>query len=49
LTHQDSGDFKGCGYVTFWEPSAADVAVKLNGQPLLGRPVRIDWDAGGKF
>jgi nucleolin len=48
LTHQNSGEFKGCGYVTFWETSAADSAIKLNGQVLLGRPIKIDWDAGGK-
>ena len=48
LTHQNSGEFKGCGYVTFWETGAADAAVKLNGQVLLGRPIKIDWDAGGK-
>jgi nucleolin len=48
LTHVDSGDFKGCGYVEFWDTEAADKAVLLNGTPLLGRPIRIDWDSGGK-
>jgi nucleolin len=48
LTHMDSGDFKGCGYVEFVDGDVADKAVLLNGSKLLGRPVRIDWEAGGK-
>mmetsp|Transcript_44628 Transcript_44628/g.100773 ORF Transcript_44628/g.100773 Transcript_44628/m.100773 type:complete len:330 (-) Transcript_44628:202-1191(-) len=48
LTHADSGDFKGVGYVEFWDSDTADKAVLLNGKGLLGRPIRIDWDAGGR-
>lgn len=48
LTHADSGDFKGCGYVEFWDTESADKAVLLNGTTLLKRPIRIDWDSGGK-
>ena len=48
LTHMDSGEFKGCGYVEFWEGGAAEAAVKFNGKPLKGRPIRLDWDAGGR-
>ena len=48
LTHQDTGNFKGQGYVEFWESSTADQAILLNGQLLVGRPVKLDWDAGGR-
>ena len=48
LTHQDTGNFKGQGYAEFWESSAADAAIELNGQLLCGRPVKLDWDAGGR-
>lgn len=43
LYHQDSGDFKGCGYVDFWNTEACEKAATLNGKTLLGRPIRIDW------
>lgn len=43
LHHQDTGDFKGCGYVEFWNSEACDKAATLNGKSLLGRPIRIDW------
>ncbi|KAL7552893.1 hypothetical protein ACHAWF_017367 [Thalassiosira exigua] len=43
LYHQDSGDFKGCGYAEFWKAEACDKAASLNGKDLLGRPIRIDW------
>ena len=43
LYHQDSGDFKGCGYVDFWNTTACEKAATLNGKNLLGRPIRIDW------
>jgi RNA recognition motif-containing protein len=48
LTHQDTGNFKGQGYAEFCESSAADAAIELNGQLLCGRPVKLDWDAGGR-
>lgn len=43
LYHQESGDFKGCGYVDFWNTEACEKAATLNGKTLLGRPIRIDW------
>jgi nucleolin len=43
LHHKDSGDFKGVGYVEFWNTDACDKAATLNGKNLLGRPIRIDW------
>ena len=43
LTHKDSGDFKGCGYVEFADTETADKAFLLDGSMLLGRPIRIDW------
>ncbi|GMH66993.1 hypothetical protein TL16_g04562 [Triparma laevis f. inornata] len=43
LHHKDSGDFKGVGYVEFWNTEACDKAATLNGKNLLGRPIRIDW------
>mmetsp|Transcript_15364 Transcript_15364/g.21402 ORF Transcript_15364/g.21402 Transcript_15364/m.21402 type:complete len:350 (-) Transcript_15364:196-1245(-) len=43
LHHKDSGDFKGVGFVEFWNTEACDKAATLNGKNLLGRPIRIDW------
>jgi nucleolin len=43
LSHHDSGDFKGCGFVEFWTSEACDKGATLNGKKLLGRPIRIDW------
>jgi len=43
LHHQDSGDFKGCGYVEFWNTDACEKGATLNGKNLMERPIRIDW------
>lgn len=43
LHHRDSGDFKGCGYVEFWNSEACEKGATLNGKTLMGRPIRIDW------
>ncbi|CAB9528259.1 Splicing factor 3B subunit 4 [Seminavis robusta] len=43
LSHKETGDFKGCGFVEFWNSEACDKAATLNGKNLLGRPIRIDW------
>jgi RNA recognition motif-containing protein len=43
LHHIDSGDFKGCGFVEFWNTEACEKGAALNGKNLLGRPIRIDW------
>jgi len=48
LTHKESGDFKGCGYVEFWDTEAASKGIELNGTKLVGRSLRIDWDGGGR-
>jgi len=43
LHHKDSGDFKGVGFVEFWNTEACERGATLNGKNLLGRPIRIDW------
>ena len=43
IHHKDSGDFKGVGFVEFWNTEACEKAATLNGKNLLGRPIRIDW------
>jgi len=43
LHHQDSGDFKGCGYIEFWNTKACEMGATLNGKTILGRPIRLDW------
>ena len=40
---RDSGRPKGFAFITFENPADADAALKdLNGQDLLGRPMRVD-------
>eukprot|EP00533_Pseudo-nitzschia_delicatissima_P000154 CAMPEP_0116084472 /NCGR_PEP_ID=MMETSP0327-20121206/3819_1 /TAXON_ID=44447 /ORGANISM="Pseudo-nitzschia delicatissima, Strain B596" /LENGTH=342 /DNA_ID=CAMNT_0003575417 /DNA_START=68 /DNA_END=1093 /DNA_ORIENTATION=+ len=41
LHHKDSGDFKGVGFVEFWNTEACERGATLNGKNLLGRPIRI--------
>jgi len=43
LTHKDTGEFRGCGYIQFATTEAADKAKLLDGQMLIKRPIRIDW------
>jgi nucleolin len=43
LTDRDSGDFKGCGFIDFTTTEAVDAFVKLNGNDLMGRNIRIDY------
>lgn len=43
LTDRDSGDFKGCGFVEFYDTADVDAFVKKNGEDLLGRSIRIDY------
>jgi nucleolin len=43
LTDRDSGDFKGCGFVEFYDSGSVDNFVKKNGKELMGRPIRIDY------
>lgn len=43
LTHKDTGEFRGCGYVQFARTEDADKGRLLDGQVLMGRPIKIDW------
>ena len=44
VTHKDSGEFKGCGYLLFYSPEDADTAMeKLDGAELCGRKIRLDY------
>lgn len=43
LTHKDTGDFRGCGFIQFATSEAADKAMALNGKEIMGRPIRLDW------
>jgi len=44
LTDRDSGDFKGCGFLTFDSTDAADKACEeYAGKDLMGRSIKIDW------
>ena len=43
VTHKDTGDFKGCGYLQFHSVDQADAAVELTGTKLHGRPIRLDY------
>jgi len=45
LTDRETGDFKGCGFVDFWNSEDLDKFVKLRGQDVMGRPIRIDYSA----
>ena len=42
-TDRETGEYRGFGHVEFTETSAVDAAVKLAGNNLCGRPVRIDY------
>jgi nucleolin len=43
LTDRESGEFKGCGFIDFASTDGVDEFVKLNGQDLMGRSIRIDY------
>jgi len=45
LTDRDSGDFKGCGFIEFFDGAGVDEFVKKNGSSLLGRDIRLDYAA----
>lgn len=44
MTHRDSGNFKGCGYVTFDSIKSATKAYKKRGEMFASRPFRADYD-----
>ena len=44
VTHKDTGEFKGCGYLSFYAPDQADAAMgSLDGAELCGRKIRLDY------
>ena len=44
VNHKDSGDFRGCGYLTFDSCEETDAALaKLDGAELCGRRIRLDY------
>ena len=43
LEHQDTGKFKGCGFVEFHSSEDVDEMVKLNGTDFGGRNIQIDY------
>lgn len=44
LKDRDSGEFKGAGFVEFEDPDKSlDLAVKHNGEEILGKSIRIDY------
>lgn len=45
LEHQDSGRWKGSGFLTFHTREEAAAAVALHGTDFDGRAVRVDWAA----
>jgi len=45
LSDRDTGDFKGCGFVEFYDAESVDKFVLKNGQDLLGRSIRLDYSA----
>jgi nucleolin len=48
LTDRDSGDFKGCGFIEFYDEAAVDKFVLKNGVDCMGRPIRLDYSAPKK-
>lgn len=45
LTDRESGDFKGCGFIEFYDGESVKKFVAKNGTDLLGRAVRLDYSA----
>lgn len=44
--HVRAGKFKGAGFITFDSPEAAAKAVAMDGQDVLGRPVKCNFSNG---
>ena len=47
LEHKDSHKFKGSAFLSLATRELAEAAVALNGTDADGRPLRVDWAAGG--
>jgi len=45
LTDRDSGDFKGCGFIEFYDAESVDKFILKNGEDVLGRNIRLDYSA----
>jgi len=43
LTHKDSGEFKGCGFVQFGSVESVDKCVAKSGSDCMGRAIRVDF------
>lgn len=43
LHDKNTGRFKGCGFVEFYDENATAEAAKLNGTMVHGKPVRVDF------
>ena len=44
VTHKHSGEFKGCGYLSFHSCEETDAALdQLDGAELCGRRIRLDY------
>lgn len=43
LKDRDTGNFKGCGFVTFENKESACKAIELNGTEFMGRELRLDF------
>jgi RNA recognition motif-containing protein len=51
---RETGAFKGFGHIEFVESESTDAAVKMAGEDVMGRPIRVDYandrkTSGGKF
>ena len=44
MEDKKTGEFKGCGFIQFYDYDKLDLATKKNGEMLLGRPVKIDYN-----
>ena len=42
-TSKEDGSFRGFGHVSFVDPSSLEEAIKLNGTPVNGRALRLDF------
>lgn len=43
ITDRETGDFKGCGFVDFYDTDAIDKLAAKQGEDCMGRPIRMDY------